>query len=53
MECVCANIVICGLSGSTVLFHIILINGMILGGGGRGEVIEHEMHVLVFSTTLT
>jgi len=39
------HIAICGLSGSTILFHI-LIKGKIFGK----KVIEHKMCVSIFST---
>ena len=42
-------VVICGLSGSTIFSHI--INDTIFEGGKR-KVIEHEVCVLIFSTTL-
>jgi hypothetical protein len=41
------HIVICGLSGSTILFRHYLINGTIFGK----NVIEHKMCVLIFFTT--
>ena len=40
------HIVICSLSGSTVFFHITSQTARF----GRGEVIEHKMCVLIFST---
>ena len=42
------HIFIHGLAGSTVFFHI--TNNAIFGRGGG--VIEHEMCVLIFSTTI-
>jgi len=38
--------VICGLSGSTIFFHVVL-----KGDGFREEVVEYEMYVLIFSTS--
>ena len=44
------RVVICGLSGSTMFFHI--IHGTIFGGGERErEVTEHNMCVLISSET--
>jgi hypothetical protein len=41
------HIVICGLSGSTIFFHIIPYNAQTSGK----KVMEHKMCVLIFSTT--
>jgi len=43
------HIVIRGLSGSTVFFHIISKTAWLSGGGGG--VTEYKMCVLIFSTT--
>ena len=45
------HIVISGLPGSTIISIHYLINGMTFEGGGWEEVTEHEMCVLIFSTT--
>jgi hypothetical protein len=42
------HVVICGPSGSTIFFHIILQTARI----SKKKVIEHKMCVLIFSTTL-
>jgi hypothetical protein len=46
------HIVICGLSGSTTLFHIISKPARFSGKeGGWGEGIEHKMRAWILSTT--
>jgi hypothetical protein len=44
------HIVVCSLSGSTIFFHIISQTALFCACVWRG-VIEHKMHVLIFSTT--
>ena len=47
------HIVICGLPGSTVFFHIVSLKAFFVAGGGEGIVIEHKMCVLIFSAILS